>query len=571
MNDRKNPFDKRFLILGDRARLIKYTNEKKLKKIIKRNQKSKLSGVWGTLGWRNGDPFKLTVTNSENGNTSDRKRNRSTKGIISNIQSFNKQIKNVKSDVLEHYINFEKTKFDIDWSKIKKYSDIPELRLDLFVDEREGAMLYYQHQQKNKVSVLSDDDVYEQFIQCKKTDADYTCKRDRLTYFFKVLPPFEYTVNKSGNIVWTTTKRKTAFVIKAITFKRTSGTPEVLMQKFFSKDKLKSIASSKGGSLTHSLFGKKKYGLLLYDASVKSSTVTMSKKESLTMRGAFHAVDDKHPIDRSKKTLLLVHGTFSSTMNSFGAMVKLSNGSSQLQNLIDSCEYEQVIGFNHPTISADAFDNITVLKQLIGKTKFSQPIGMVAASRGCVLAQAIGATKGLPFAIDKCLMFSPANGVGYFDVGEKLATGLGILKKLTKGSPATYAFALLQFSSDFFLNQPGPQQMTFGSTRLNKVLNGTLANPNSKYTAVVNDWEKILIDKKSNRFWMKIADGGVKLMLGAQHDFVVGINGQTNMPPKYKVKQVPMASTHTKYFEKSELHKREGDAVVLASFMKGYL
>ena len=60
-------------------------------------------------------------------------------------------------------------------------------------------------------------------------------------------------------------------------------------------------------------------------------------------------------------------------------------------------------------------------------------------------------------------MLSPANGVGYFDFGKNLAIGLGVLKKLTSGTPAKYIFALLQFSADYFLAQPGAKQMKFDS------------------------------------------------------------------------------------------------------------
>ena len=168
-------------------------------------------------------------------------------------------------------------------------------------------------------------------------------------------------------------------------------------------------------------------------------------------------------------------------------------------------------------------------------------------------------------------MFSPANGVGYFKLGEKIATGLGILKKVTTGTPAKYIFALLQFSADYFMAQPGAMQMKFDSARLKRIINSQLADAGSKYTAVIDDWEKTLIHNSKKRFWMKIADGIVKLILGKKHDFVVGETGQTNLPNAYNVKQVPMASTHCKYFGKGELKERGGPSVVLSVFMSKYL
>jgi hypothetical protein len=289
------------------------------------------------------------------------------------------------------------------------------------------------------------------------------------------------------------------------------------------------------------------------------------------MRGIFHTVDAEHQIDRGKKTLLLIHGTFSNTLNTFGHMVRFRNGSSELEDFLKLSPYEQVIAFNHPTISADVFDNVGELKRILGDEKFEQSVSLLAASRGCLLAQAIGADKDLPFSVDKSLMFSPANGVDYFKSGKHISTGLSVLKKVASITVAKYALALAQFSADYFMEQPGARQMTPGSDRLNKVLGLELADSGSIYIAIVNDWEKGLIDKRGKRFWMQIVDATIKRILGNKHDFVVGTKGQKNLPEKFNATQVLMASTHCKYFEKGELHQRQSDEVVLSSFLAKYL
>ncbi|MDB4582869.1 hypothetical protein N9164_06930 [Draconibacterium sp.] len=146
-----------------------------------------------------------------------------------------------------------------------------------------------------------------------------------------------------------------------------------------------------------------------------------------------------------------------------------------------------------------------------------------------------------------------------------------MLKKVASATVARYALALAQFSADYFMNQPGAKQMMPGSKRLNKVLNLELADSNSTYIAVVNDWEKGLIDKRGKLFWMQIVDSVIKRILGNKHDFVVGIKGQKNLPEKFNVALVPMANAHCKYFEKGELHQRQSDEVVLSSFLAKYL
>jgi hypothetical protein len=570
MNDRKKQRNKEYLVLGDPSKIRSYAKEKKLKSIIRKTQRSKLPGVWGTLGWKNDKPFDLFIGNSRNGNTNPNKRDNSTTNIIQDIAGFNKQIQNIKNDVVERYINLDAAKFDFDWSKVKTFEDIPELRLDLFVEQKQGAMVYYYHQLRRNFRRLDDQSAYEEFIQCEKTE-NFTTKRDRLKYYFRFLPPNEYNINANGNIEFLPTKRKTSFIIKIITFKRQEGTPKELLKEFFDREKLEINPSSPGSVTTHSLFGKDKYELLIYDSKVQSSSVASSKKERFNMRGAFFAVDAEHKIDRNKKTLLLIHGTFSNTLNTFEELVKLRNRGSELEDFLAIKNYEQVISFNHPTISADVFDNIKVLKQLLGNKKFTKKLSLLAASRGCLLSQAIGADNTLPFTVEKCLMFSPANGVGYFDLGKKIATGLGVLKKVTTGTPAKYIFALLQFSADYFMAQPGARQMKFDSARLKKVTSSQLADAGSKYTAVIDDWEKTLIHSRKKRFWMKIADGIVKLILGRKHDFVVGEKGQINLPEAYHVNKVFMASTHCKYFGKGELKERGGQVVILSVFMSKYL
>jgi len=571
MNDYKKRFKENFLILGDNEKIENYTTEKKLKKIIRRDQRSKLPGIWGTLGWKDNKPFDIQVRNSKDGNRDENRRDTSTIEIINEIKGFNRQIKSNSENVIERYINFDHSDFNIDWNNIKTYDEIPELRLDLFVDDTEGAVVYYHHQQKMNFGQLDDDSVFEQFIQCQKTDDNYTTKRDRLTYYFKVLPPKQYTVVGGNQLIWEDEERSTSFVLKIITFKREQKSPKELLQSFFSQDTLKQINTKGGDNLTYELFGQNKYRLLIYDNKVHCTSVASGNSNRFDMRGIFYTVDEQRKIDRNKKTLFLIHGTFSNTLNTFGHLVKFRNGSSELEDFLEQSQYEQVIAFNHPTISADVFDNIEELKRLLGEDKFKHSVSLLAASRGCLLAQAIGGDKNLPFTVDKALLFSPANGVDYFKLGGHIATGLSILKKVASATVAKYALALTQFSADYFMEQPGAKQMTPGSKRLNRVLGLIPTSTESKYTAVINDWEKGLIDKRGKRFWMQIVDTTIKRILGTKHDFVVGTAGQKNLPEEYKINKVNMASTHCKYFEKGELHERQGDEVVLSSFIIKYL
>jgi|GEM_PF-1203430 len=573
-NNMKNLLnDPRFIVLGDVEKMNGLDKSLVTKKILSKADKNKLDGIWGTLGWKSGaDTMDLQVENSKLGNRDADKRDHITADIVNGLAQINPEIKDIATDVLERYITIDTSNASIDWKAMTHFSDFPELRLDLFVEDREGAMVYYYLQHKNNFGLLNDASVEEEFIQCQKTDDNFSTNRDRLTYYFKAIPPYDYSVNEDGCISWSDDLDETNFIVKIVTFSRNTGDPKKLLGEFFDKKLLRTITSDGFTPATYELFGKDKNKLLIYDSNVKSSSVGASDKKRYDMRGAFWKVSGEHPIDPGKKTLLLLHGTFSNTLNTFEGLVKYNNGSSELEEFLANSEYEQVIAFDHPTISADAHQNICDFKNALGLVAFAKPIGILAASRGCLVAQAIGADATLPLIVDKCLMFSPANGVGYFDAGELVAKGLKQLKRLNTGEPEWFIFALLQFSADYFLAQPGCKQMTFGSDELMSVVNSNLADQNSKFIAVVNDWEKYLIEEKVKRLLVRGSDMAVRCILGKMHDFVVGTKGQKNLPKAYNPTFVPMASTHCKYFEKGQLrYRNDGEAVDLSVFMCKYL
>lgn len=299
-NDLESQFDSAFLLLGAKEQFNLQSEEEITKRIKVYGNKPKEIGVWASLGWKNNQPFSFEILNSKVGNREELKRDRSAKNCIQNLQSFNDEIKNVKNDVLERYIDFQDEDFGINWLDIENVNQIPDLKLVLFVEETEGAMVYYQHQYKNREGLSEDQYVFEEYIQCEKTE-NYTSQRDRLIYHFPVLPPFQYETDALGNIFWLKKNRETSFKLKIITFKRKSGDNKALLKDFFDKEKLAVHIKSKGQTLTYDLFGSRKNSLLIYDDTVVVSSVASKKMNRYDMRGAFFNVDDEHSIDYSKK------------------------------------------------------------------------------------------------------------------------------------------------------------------------------------------------------------------------------------------------------------------------------
>lgn len=92
-------------------------------------------------------------------------------------------------------------------------------------------------------------------------------------------------------------ERKTSFIIKVLTYKRQRLTEDELLKQAISN--LNTKEANKENLLGR--FGEGKYKLLKYIKASNSFNNTYSED-----------------IDFDKKTLFLIHGTFSSTVGSFG-------------------------------------------------------------------------------------------------------------------------------------------------------------------------------------------------------------------------------------------------------------
>ncbi len=101
MNKSKE-FNRRFLILGDRIKINMYTDSELKKKILKCDQRKKLQGIWGTIGWRDKRKnFDLDIEYSKTGNTDSLKRDTLTSDIVDELQSVNDAIINPKEDLIK--------------------------------------------------------------------------------------------------------------------------------------------------------------------------------------------------------------------------------------------------------------------------------------------------------------------------------------------------------------------------------------------------------------------------------------------------------------------------------------
>jgi hypothetical protein len=340
------------------------------------------------------------------------------------------------------------------------------------VDPGESAIVFYQH--TDAADTTSQNGIV-QFIQPAETPNYNDNQRDRLDYYFTVPPKADPSDR---------------FVVKAITFQRDPQlSPEALLQKI-----------------------ENPYRLLRYNVQTNS----------------FDQLTNGLPAaDRSLKTLLLIHGTFSTTEKSYGGLIS----SGWLTNVINSGLYQQVIALDHPTILEGPAQNVAKLVELMGPgPKFSQPMHIITTSRGGLVGKTIVNDKGIDanlFTVERVAAQACANGVMYFSTGENISKGLGVLKaifKIAGRGGLTIFTAIAQVGVNFFLSQPGCQAMTPGSALLTTILAGTPVNPDMRYYPVTGNYSPDNLEQR-------LVDVLVKAVYGTNpNDWVVGTTQQVIMP-----------------------------------------
>ena len=542
--------DKRFIPLGQ---ITSGPLDNIIQKLLK---KTPPSDVWGTLGWESNEPFTPNgdIQFSETGNYNEgnssvadrrRKDNKLTKQEVLMLKEMHPDLKiTAKGVVQERFINFDDVDFKLPASF--KIDQIKSLRLSLFLSHDEGAVVYYQHSKRGE---YNDEEAISEYIY-SVNDADDT-QRD---YLFPIIPKYEWISDKPelGTYKESTTLSNNSFIVKILVFKK---------KKRAQAKRLEEIAESL--SSNNKKVGVHKYQLLLFNAEKNSKCISCTKQEKKRDRKKLHkelaksfdVVLSKGQICPKKKTLLLLHGTFVDTMASFeDLIVKEPGKESTLERLLKNTEIEQIIALDHPTVLADAEMNAEWFKKKLAaiKLKFEKPLSILTSSRGGMLGEYMVVSDKLKAhipSIDKVLMFSPGNGCGYFEMAQSFAKGANAMRVVTPGS-SEFLLSLTQFSVKAILELPGFKMMTKGSPAYDYILNNDkCAYPEAQFITAVSDWDKSLVpsSKVMKRALSSGLDLFIKIPLGDEHDWVIGVNAQVLCPKPFKNKLSFRYSVHGKY------------------------
>jgi hypothetical protein len=488
------------------------------------------SSFWATLGWEDNSDFRLDgeLQFSEIGNL---KSKGSTGKIVSELKLIHPEIQH--TPLIERYINFDQ----IDFSEANSSK---KMRLDLFLKPDEGALVYLQHSIKGD---YDEENAEIEFVLPSKTNNKYDTKRNRLSYYIDFVPKKLEQFAQESDLDLSGIK-ESSFILKLLTFKRGEGRAENLY-----KNAIKNISFSVGENLLDKI-GEQKYKLLVFDATINSSDATKG--------GEFKQIASFHELQKGVKTLFLIHGTFSSTLNTFKHLhEKKSNQKSFLQTLIEEGTYQQIIAFDHPTISHDVETNIEyLLTHYLQDNSFNTTeIDVLACSRGALVAEGLSNFDSVKdrLKINKIMLFSAANGVNYFQFGKTVCHFLSIWKKTATGPFLKVVLTLAEFSADFFLSLPGCQQMKPDSDRLKLVLNKKPHRAETHFYLFVSDW-KFHISRGNffRRSGALFMDFTIKQILGNEHDWVVGCSSQKKVPKDATLSKITLLdSMHCRYFDDS--------------------
>lgn len=520
-----------FLVLGDENAV---KEEKNLKTKISKDFKKEISGIWGTLGWKNDAIFdpKGEIRISQFGNVTLQEKNTKKRALVREIQEIQGFSDAKKSTINDYFIDLSDV--SIEFPKQFNINNMPTFRLELFLENNQSAIVFVEHKSKSG----NEDEDFEEYYFHEDCDE---LKRDRMTYFIPAIPNQLIKHIDDENFELIDELQSARPTIRIIIFERKIEQFKSFVKNVISSFNKKS-KSKKSNALLEFLLRNERHALLKFNPS--HSLQVETKEENFQSGGIFENCPTTQ-IDPNAKTLLLIHGTFSSTLGSFGPLLaKQGTNDSVLQNILKSdLGYQQILAFDHVTIAENAEGNANWLLDYLGDLNFTNPVDVITTSRGALVAEHISQDVNFnnKLLLNRVLMFSPAHGCGYFKVGSYVGTGLSILKKVVKGPVSKLLLTYLQGSVKDFLSYPGVKMLHVGSEEINKYLSGNAKpnNPNTAFIHVVADWDKTISkDKpKSKTIIPSFLDGLIKGLLGSENDWVIGCEQQrlspkTNQKPK---------------------------------------
>lgn len=272
------------------------------------------------------------------------------------------------------------------------------------------------------------------------------------------------------------------------------------------------------------------------------------------------------PERRPAKILLFVHGTFSTTVGSYGVLTSTAQGQKLLKAAAGS--YDAIIGFDHRTLSRDPLENTIDLHTRLKARHlaFTPTIDIVSYSRGGLVARSlieyllpsstwpanIGTVVFVGATNAGTLLAEPDNWKDFVDLYTNLAAGTArsigfvtgtapaaeIVGGLVSGIGAFVKYLVSASVTDrqipglAAMEPDGPSITGINGTQPGQPVAGT------PWHVVSSDFEARLFDDRHEppelprELVVKLADGLVDRLMGTKNDLVIdtGSMGSVDLP-----------------------------------------
>lgn len=264
----------------------------------------------------------------------------------------------------------------------------------------------------------------------------------------------------------------------------------------------------------------------------------------------------KLPAGRPARILLFIHGTFQTTVGSFGVLTATAPGLTMLKASADS--YDAVIGFDHKTLSRDPLENAVDLQSRLsaGHPDLAPTIDVVSYSRGGLVARSL-VEYVLPSStwrtdIGKVVFVGATNAGTQLAEPENWRTFVDLYTNLAAGTARSIGFAtgvapadeivgglvrgigafvkyLVSAATVMEMKIPGLAAMEPDGpfiTAINATQPGQ-PSPGTPWYVLSSDFEPALFDDRHEppelprELVAKLADGLVDKLMGTRNDLVV--------------------------------------------------
>ncbi len=478
-----------------------------IKKLLEKNADT--SDFWATLGRQDNasitNSWKGAIVCSKVGNNSFTNRGRKIQQEAQQLCALYSDINPDIKSVTEKFISLKDLVFTDLASR--------KMRLTITLNEGEHALTFLQHTELSDTT--SQEGVFEYILP---ETVDPVGKKDRITYLFDV--PEKSVDGQFQTVIKVMTFRS------AITLKSTVGDV---------KDKLRQLDNP--------------YGIKLFD--VASNTFI-----------AIADGDIAKKIDKNKKTLLLIHGTISSIQKSYGDLFNSGNERTKTtkfdwiqKDILGGKKYEQVIGFDHPSIVDSPQQNADKLFSLLAPLgSFAKTVDIITSSRGGLVGKCVACQVQTIFKVERVATVACANGVELLNTGQSLGRIFGILRHIDQEPVSKAALLVLQLVVKVALAQPGIKIMDKQDPDLIVLRVKEPYNKQTRFLPLCGDYN---IKGKQHPVGWKFVDLLLAgMMKDGHHDWVVETDFQVIMAPGYYAYQQPSATfrnltmdtTHLRYF-----------------------